>query len=84
MQSNGTVNNQKLNETGNIRNKPRFGRPKVLNNRDIRLLIRKVKTDPEKSAPTLATEMATETKKMVHAKMSTEYQEAMAIMEQLL
>lgn len=58
---------KKYEETGNSCNQPRSGRPKVLNNREIRLLIKKVKKDPKKSAPTLAAELATETNKRVHA-----------------
>lgn len=40
---------KKYRETGNISNKPRSGRPKVLSNRDIRLLIQKVKKIPKKA-----------------------------------
>lgn len=49
-----------------IDSKPNPGRPKILNDYDKRIIMKKVRQDPRKSAPSLAAEMAQEHDKKVH------------------
>lgn len=59
------VNHPKVcNKTSNISTKPRCGRTTVINNRDNRLSIRKVKLALQKSSQPLAVQLVTD---IVHA-----------------
>ena len=51
---------------GNVLNKYRCGRPRKLNDRDARTIVRKVKKNPKISAPKLANQIATASGKKVH------------------
>lgn len=57
---------KKYESTGTVLNEKRSGRPKVLSNRDVRMLLKNVKKNPKKSAPTLAIELASCTRKTIH------------------
>ncbi|XP_055943643.1 uncharacterized protein LOC129974889 [Argiope bruennichi] len=51
---------------GNVLKKYRWGRPRKLNDRDARTIVRKVKKNPKISAPKLANQIATASGKKVH------------------
>ncbi|GFY78240.1 transposable element Tc1 transposase [Trichonephila inaurata madagascariensis] len=51
---------------GNVLNKSRCGRPHKLSDRDARAIVRKVKKNPKISAPKLADQIATASRKKVH------------------
>ncbi|GFY53642.1 hypothetical protein TNIN_187831 [Trichonephila inaurata madagascariensis] len=51
---------------GNVLNKSRCGRPHKLSDRDARAIVRKGKKNPKISAPKLADQIATASRKKVH------------------
>lgn len=57
---------KKFESFGTVLNKRRSGRPRILNDRDIRTLMKNMKKNPMKSAPELAAELAFDLKKNVH------------------
>lgn len=57
---------KKFEMTGSVNTLPRSGRPKILNSRDRRNIIRKVNENPRISAPKLAVDVELEIGKIVH------------------
>ena len=57
---------KKFEMIGSINTLPRSGRPKLLNSRDRRSVIKKVNSNPRISAPKLAVDVEFEIRKLVH------------------
>ncbi|CAH2090926.1 unnamed protein product [Euphydryas editha] len=66
---------KKFETTGTVLNKSRSGRPRVLNDHDIRMLIKNVNKNPTKSAPELAAELAFSVNKTVHPEIDLNFWE---------